>query len=68
VQRAPGRRAVTVTVQRIRISGLMYVIYSYKATPALEELDFEEQRVMLAHELAHLARRDPLWLAFARML
>jgi len=35
---------------------------------ALEELDLEEQRVMLAHELAHLARRDPLWLAFASMM
>ena len=35
---------------------------------ALEELDLEEQRVMLAHELAHLARRDPLWLAFASVV
>jgi len=32
---------------------------------ALMELDLEQQRSMLAHELAHLARRDPLWLAFA---
>jgi HEAT repeat protein/beta-lactamase regulating signal transducer with metallopeptidase domain len=35
---------------------------------ALQELDLEEQRVMLAHELAHLARRDPLWLAFASVV
>jgi HEAT repeat protein/beta-lactamase regulating signal transducer with metallopeptidase domain len=35
---------------------------------ALVELDLEEQRVMLAHELAHLARRDPLWLAFASLM
>ena len=35
---------------------------------ALTELDLEEQRVMLAHELAHLARRDPLWLAFASVV
>lgn len=32
---------------------------------ALTELDLEQQRSMLAHELAHLARRDPLWLALA---
>lgn len=31
---------------------------------ALSELQPEQQRSMLAHELAHLARRDPAWLAF----
>ena len=35
---------------------------------ALEELDLEQQRGMLAHELAHLARRDPIWLAFASVV
>jgi HEAT repeat protein len=35
---------------------------------ALLDLDPEEQRAMLAHELAHLARRDPLWLAFASVV
>ena len=35
---------------------------------ALDELDLEQQRSMLAHELAHLARRDPLWLAFASLM
>ena len=35
---------------------------------ALTELDLEQQRSMLAHELAHLARRDPLWLAFASVV
>src|SRR5690349_8609915 len=29
---------------------------------ALTELDREQQRSLLAHELAHLARRDPVWL------
>ncbi|MBI4501915.1 MAG: HEAT repeat domain-containing protein [Gemmatimonadetes bacterium] len=29
---------------------------------ALTELDREQQESMLAHELAHLARRDPVWL------
>ena len=32
---------------------------------ALTELDCDQQRSMLAHELAHLARRDPTWLAIA---
>jgi beta-lactamase regulating signal transducer with metallopeptidase domain len=31
---------------------------------ALAELGAAEQRSLLAHELAHLARRDPQWLAF----
>ncbi|HKH91499.1 MAG TPA: M56 family metallopeptidase [Gemmatimonadaceae bacterium] len=35
---------------------------------ALIELDLEQQRSMLAHELAHLARRDPVWLAFASLI
>ena len=35
---------------------------------ALTELDEEQQRSMLAHELAHLARRDPLWLGFASLI
>ena len=35
---------------------------------ALTELDPEQQRSLLAHELAHLARRDPLWLAFASLV
>src|SRR6185503_1771524 len=32
---------------------------------ALAELDREQQESMLAHEVAHLARRDPAWLAIA---
>lgn len=32
---------------------------------ALDELEPAQQRAMLAHELAHLVRRDPQWLAFA---
>jgi HEAT repeat protein/beta-lactamase regulating signal transducer with metallopeptidase domain len=35
---------------------------------ALTDLDDEQQRSMLAHELAHLARRDPLWLGFASVV
>lgn len=32
---------------------------------ALVDLDAAQQRAMLAHELAHIERRDPQWLAFA---
>ncbi|HXE82722.1 MAG TPA: M56 family metallopeptidase [Gemmatimonadales bacterium] len=35
---------------------------------ALSELGTEQQRSMLAHELAHLARRDSLWLLGASLM
>jgi HEAT repeat protein/beta-lactamase regulating signal transducer with metallopeptidase domain len=35
---------------------------------ALTDLDLEQQRSLLAHELAHLARRDPVWLDVASLI
>jgi len=35
---------------------------------ALTDLDVEQQRSMLAHELAHLERRDPTWLALGCLI
>ena len=35
---------------------------------ALTELDSEQQRSLLAHELAHLARRDPVWLGVGSLI
>lgn len=35
---------------------------------AVQELDGRAQEAMLAHELAHVVRRDPLWQAFARLV
>ena len=35
---------------------------------ALSHLEPEQQEGMLAHELAHLVRRDPFWLTFSRLL
>lgn len=35
---------------------------------ALTELTSDEQRGLLAHELAHLARRDPVWLDVASLI
>lgn len=34
----------------------------------LDELEPEQQRAMLAHELGHLVRRDPQWLTFSCLL
>jgi HEAT repeat protein/beta-lactamase regulating signal transducer with metallopeptidase domain len=35
---------------------------------ALTDLDADQQRSLLAHELAHLARRDPMWLRLASLI
>ncbi len=35
---------------------------------ALERLPAERQEIVVAHELAHLDRRDPLWFALTRVL
>lgn len=35
---------------------------------ALSHLEPEQQEGMLAHELAHLVRRDPFWLVFGRLV
>jgi hypothetical protein len=35
---------------------------------ALFQLDDEQQNALLAHELAHLARRDPLWLPLTSLV
>lgn len=35
---------------------------------AIEDLDPHRQETLLAHELAHLVRRDPVWLALMRMM
>jgi HEAT repeat protein/beta-lactamase regulating signal transducer with metallopeptidase domain len=35
---------------------------------ALVDLDIDQQRSLLAHELAHLARRDPVWLGVGSLI
>ena len=35
---------------------------------ALTDLDIDQQRSLLAHELAHLARRDPVWLGVGSLI
>ena len=63
------RRPVHLTMART-ISSPVALGLSEICVPelALSELGMEQQRSMLAHELAHLARRDSLWLAGASLL
>src|SRR5258705_1581563 len=63
------RRRVQLTMART-ISSPVALGLSEICVPelALSELGMEQQRSMLAHELAHLARRDSLWLAGATLI
>jgi len=63
------RRRVHLTMART-ISSPVALGLSEICVPelALSELAVEQQRSMLAHELAHLARRDSLWLAGASLI
>src|SRR6266536_919781 len=70
LQRTAGyRRRVRLTMART-ISSPVALGLSEICVPelALSELGVEQQRSMLAHELAHLARRDSLWLAGASLI
>ena len=70
LQRTTGyRRRVRLTMART-ISSPVALGTAEICVPelALSELRPEQQRSMLAHELAHLARRDSLWLAGASLI
>jgi beta-lactamase regulating signal transducer with metallopeptidase domain len=70
LQRTSGyRRRVRLTMART-ISSPVALGLSEICVPelAVTELGAEQQRSMLAHELAHLARRDSLWLAGASLI
>src|SRR5947209_7504029 len=70
LQRTAGyRRRVHLTMART-ISSPVALGLSEICVPelALSELGAEQQRSMLAHELAHLARRDSLWLVGASLI
>ncbi len=70
LQRTAGyRRRVHLTMART-ISSPVALGLSEICVPelALSDLGSEQQRSMLAHELAHLARRDSLWLAGASLI
>lgn len=63
------RRPVHLTMART-ISSPVALGLSEICVPelAISDLGMEQQRSMLAHELAHLARRDSLWLAGASLM
>src|SRR5205809_636229 len=69
LQRTAGyRRRVHLTMART-ISSPVTLGLSEICVPELAlDLGSEQQRSMLAHELAHLARRDSLWLAGASLI
>src|SRR2546430_1896064 len=70
LQRSTGyRHRVQLTMART-ISSPVALGLSEICVPelALSELGVEQQRSMLAHELAHLARRDSLWLGGASLI
>ncbi len=62
-------RSVVLTVCD-RLSSPIVVGFSEVSVPtiALRELDGQQRRSMLAHELAHLIRFDPAWLSVAVLL
>ena len=62
------RRPRLTTTERISSPIALGVAEICVPESALTDLDLEQQRSMLAHELAHLARRDPLWLGCASVM
>ena len=65
------RRPVPVsTVPRLEVPLATGVLRPEVCLPtrALEELEGEQQVALCAHELAHVARRDPTWILAARLV
>lgn len=70
LSRDAGLRSVPRLTSTVRIASPIALGIREICVPetALTDLDLEQQRSMLAHELAHLARRDPIWLACATLI
>ena len=65
------RRPVPVsTVPRLDVPLATGVLHPEVCLPtrALEQLECEQQVALCAHELAHVARRDPAWILAARLV
>jgi D-alanyl-D-alanine endopeptidase (penicillin-binding protein 7) len=83
-QRSDGQRQIAIVAERLGLRQTVRLFVSPKLAGPIAfgvlrpsvgvPTDFwtchsrTEQDAMLAHELAHLAARDPLWLALADML
>ena len=67
LSRDAGLRAPPRLTSTTRISSPIALGVGEICVPesALTELDLEQQRSMLAHELAHVVRRDPVWMGLA---
>ncbi|MEO8336672.1 MAG: M56 family metallopeptidase [bacterium] len=70
LSRDAGLRSAPRLTSTVRISSPIALGIREICVPetALTDLDLEQQRSMLAHELAHLARRDPIWLAVITLI
>jgi len=61
-----GQRVRLSVSDRIHVPVAFGLMHGEVCLPmrALNELDSAHQRSMISHELAHLRRRDPLWITF----
>jgi HEAT repeat protein/beta-lactamase regulating signal transducer with metallopeptidase domain len=62
------RRRVRLTMARTISSPVALGLSEICVPELVSELGMDQQRSMLAHELAHLARRDSVWLAGASVI
>ena len=66
---APGRRRVRVTTSaRVPAPAAIGTDEICLPEPYFASLGVAEREALLAHELAHLARRDPAWLALGTLV
>lgn len=65
-----GLRAMPRLTSTSRISSPVALSIDEICVPetALTDLDLDQQRSLLAHELAHLTRRDPVWLVAGSLI
>lgn len=69
-RRAGVRAPRLTTSRRLRSPATVGVFFPQICVPrrALGDLCAQDQEAMLAHELAHVARRDPLWFFACRLI
>ena len=65
-----GLRSTPILTSTSRISSPVALGIREICVPdtVLTDLDVEQQRSLLAHELAHIARRDPVWLVLGSFI
>ena len=71
VQRSGVRRRVRLSTSgELQVPITFGMIFAEISLPerALTQLDGEQQEAMLAHELAHAVRRDPMWQLISKLI